>query len=73
MKEDVSQQRILAQVKALAARATPQQPSLLDVGYTHIGIDDGWQHCGVGVNHSFHDGQGKPIIDTAKYALATRL
>ena len=62
MLEDVSQEKILAQVHALAARRHGQ-PSLLDAGYTHIGIDDGWQACGKGVNKSFHDAQGRPIIN----------
>ena len=66
MKEGVTQQRILGQVHALAARRH-NQPSLLEVGYTHIGIDDGWQDCGRGVNDTFHDAQGTPIIARSKF------
>ena len=40
MKQNVSQPAILDQVDALAAR-NDGRPSLLDAGYTHIGIDDG--------------------------------
>jgi alpha-galactosidase len=36
--------------------------SLLDLGYNRIGLDDAWQDCGKGVNHSFHDPTGKPLI-----------
>ncbi len=36
--------------------------SLLDLGYNRIGLDDAWQDCGKGVNHSFHDPSGKPLI-----------
>ena len=67
MLEGVTQAKILAQVEALASRRTTTQPSLLEVGYTHIGIDDGWQSCGKGVNGSFHDAQGRPMVDTEKF------
>ena len=66
MKEGVTQQRILGQVHALAARRH-NQSSLLEIGYTHIGIDDGWQECGKGVNGTFHDKRGRPIIATSKF------
>ena len=26
------------------------------------GLDDAWQDCGKGVNHSFHNADGKPLI-----------
>ena len=36
--------------------------SLLDLGYSHAGIDDGWQRCGSGPGgEGFHDAQGRPI------------
>ena len=58
MKQDVSQAKILAQVDALVTRHKGRQ-SLWEVGYTHVGIDDGWQACGTGFNGSFHDVHGK--------------
>ena len=42
MKQDVSQAKILAQVDALVASRNGN-PSLRELGYDHIGIDDGWQ------------------------------
>ena len=66
MKQNVSQSAILRQVDALVARQNGR-PSLLDVGYSHIGIDDGWQACGKGVNHSFHDEKGRPIINLTRF------
>jgi alpha-galactosidase len=66
MKQNVSQEKILAQVDAIVARRNGN-PSLLDVGYSHIGIDDGWQKCGAGINNSFHDKAGKPIINTSRF------
>jgi hypothetical protein len=29
--------------------------SLLDVGYATVGIDEGWEGCGKGVNGTQHD------------------
>eukprot|EP00456_Euglypha_rotunda_P072685 TRINITY_DN6586_c0_g1_i2.p1 TRINITY_DN6586_c0_g1~~TRINITY_DN6586_c0_g1_i2.p1 ORF type:complete len:534 (-),score=57.64 TRINITY_DN6586_c0_g1_i2:133-1734(-) len=37
--------------------------SLLDVGYITVGLDDNWQACNSGVNNSFHDSQGNPLIN----------
>ena len=62
MKQNVSQERILAQVEALTA-SRHGNPSLLEAGYLHVGIDDGWQDCGAGYNHSFHNASGYPIIN----------
>eukprot|EP01052_Picozoa_sp_SAG31_P004901 SAG31_NODE_208_length_20313_cov_6.143119_18_plen_292_part_00 len=67
MKEDVSQEKILAQVSALAAAGPGGRPSLLEIGYNHIGIDDGWQACGTGINGSFHDAQGHPLINLTRF------
>ena len=41
--------------------------SFVDLGYTRVGLDDGWQKCGAGVNGSFHDIHGNPIVDTDKF------
>ena len=41
--------------------------SLLEVGYIDVGLDDAWQKCGAGVNGSFHDEKGYPIVDTSKF------
>ena len=37
--------------------------SLVDLGYTYAGLDEGWAACGKGVNRSFHDAQGRPLIN----------
>merc|ERR1711953_1116901 len=62
-KADISQDLMLEQVKALAQRRKPDQLSLLELGYGRIGIDDGWQACGAGVNGSFHNASGYPIVN----------
>ena len=38
--------------------------SLVDLGYTACGLDDNWQKCKAGVDGSFHDADGNPIINT---------
>lgn len=37
--------------------------SLSSFGYNNYGIDDGWEACGAGVNGSFHDVDGFPMIN----------
>lgn len=39
--------------------------SLCDVGYCSVGVDEGWEGCGQGVNHTQHDIHGIPTIDAA--------
>jgi len=41
--------------------------SLFDVGYTSVGIDEGWEGCGEGVNGTQHDAKGNPVINTKKF------
>jgi len=41
--------------------------SLADLGYDHVGLDDNWQECGAGVNGSFHNSAGDPIINTQRF------
>ena len=41
--------------------------SLLDLGYDRIGMDDGWQACGTGLNGSFHAADGQPLWNTTKF------
>lgn len=37
--------------------------SLADFGYASVGIDEGWEGCGQGVNGTQHDAQGNPVIN----------
>ena len=66
MLQNVSQERILAQVEALIERRNGRA-SLLELGYSHLGIDDGWQACGTGFNHSFHDANGRPLVNLTRF------
>eukprot|EP00041_Stephanoeca_diplocostata_P026304 m.706433 g.706433 ORF g.706433 m.706433 type:complete len:827 (+) comp22932_c0_seq5:8-2488(+) len=47
--------------------------SLWDVGYTHVGLDDGYQACGTGVNGSFHDAQGTPLMNISRFPNITAM
>jgi hypothetical protein len=41
--------------------------SLLDVGYTSVGIDEGWEGCGLGVNKTQHAANGDPVINKYRF------
>jgi hypothetical protein len=41
--------------------------SLADVGYSSVGIDEGWEGCGQGVNGTQHDAHGNPVINTYRF------
>jgi hypothetical protein len=40
--------------------------SLLDLGYNHVGLDGGWNHC-FEENHTFHLGDGTPVWNRAAF------
>ena len=42
------QDKILAQARALTASPPGGGPSLKELGYMVVGVDDGWQACGGG-------------------------
>lgn len=55
-----------------AHRAGGPPSSLLDLGYVHAGIDDGWQECASYTVEpsgapAFHDASGKPIVNSTKF------
>ena len=68
---NIRQDVIEAQYAALAKRTRlvdGAPTSLLDLGYSSAGIDDGWQKCNSGPGGvGFHDATGRPIVDTAKF------
>ena len=41
--------------------------SLADLGYTHVGVDDGWQACQSGKDCSFHSADGTPLVNTSTF------
>lgn len=58
---EVSAEVIMAQTDALVSSG------LLQSGYEEIGVDDGWQDCGAGVNGSFHDADGRPLVNKTRF------
>ena len=42
--------------------------SLADMGYFHVGVDDGWQACGTGWDKSFHAQDGSPLVNRTKFS-----
>lgn len=48
---------------SLVAPGPNTHASLKDYGYTRVGLDDCWQACGTGVNGSFHNAAGTPLIN----------
>ena len=43
--------------------------SLLDLGYSTVGLDDNWQECGsYGPNkYTYHDAAGNPVVNLARF------
>ena len=41
--------------------------SLAQLGYRNVGLDDAWQRCGGGVHDTFHDANGRPVVDTRRF------
>ena len=63
----VSQASIEATMRALALQhefGDGLSSSLVELGYVEANLDDGWQACGAGVNGSFHDTEGNPLINS---------
>ena len=51
----------------MLAKAGPGgTPSLLQLGYNEVGVDDGWQSC-TGHRGTWHSSQGEPLVDAAKF------
>ena len=40
--------------------------SLRDAGYNFTLLDQGWEACGSGVGGSYHDAQGRPLVNTTR-------
>lgn len=41
--------------------------SLLSLGFHRVGLDDAWQACGTGYNGTFHDANGKPLVNLTRF------
>ena len=60
-KSDINQSIIEAQIDALVSSG------LVAAGYVEIGIEEGWEGCGRGVNGSYHDKDGTPLVDLDRF------
>ena len=43
------------------------ETSLLDLGFSRAGVDDGWQLCGAGYEGSFHAADGTPLVNASRF------
>ena len=62
----VNQTKMEIAMEALA-RKRSGGTSLADLGYATAGLDDAWQACGTGVDGSFHDANGAPLVNTNRW------
>ena len=67
VRSQINQTFALASLDGLAA-PLPAGGSLLQAGYADYGLDDNWEACGAGVNGSYHDADGFPMINTLLFA-----
>jgi hypothetical protein len=65
-----SQEKMELAAEVLATHRGPSGsgPTLAQLGYDYVQLDDGYQHCGAGVNKSFHDAAGKLLVDPKKFS-----
>jgi alpha-galactosidase len=64
---NISQAKMTAAADMMVRVDPASGVSLLQAGYTHIGLDDNWQACGAGVHGSFHNASGYPLINTGTF------
>ena len=66
VRQNVNQSFLLSQLAGLFA-PLPSGGSLFSAGFIDVGIDDAWEACGAGVNGSYHDARGVPLINTTRF------
>ena len=66
---DITQDIMLATMRAVAAPFPGTNTSLKSLGFTDVGLDDAWQQCGSygPSNWTYHDAGGNPVVDTARF------
>lgn len=69
----IDQQLMLRQAAALAASGPFGTPSLASLGYGEIGVDDGWQACGLGKAGTWHSESGMPLVNKTAFPSLRRL
>jgi len=62
---EINQTMVVQQYRAMVNRSRGNT-SLLDLGFVHAGIDDGWQACNSGPGgKGFHNASGYPNVRAA--------
>jgi len=64
---DIDERKMRAQIDALARPRGSRGESLLSLGYSSMGIDEGWEGCGLGVNGTVHYANGTPTVDPKRF------
>jgi len=67
---NIDQQKMTATIDAISAttrQVNGKPTSLLQLGYERVGLDDNWQLCNAGINGSFHDQDGHPLINKQRF------
>ena len=67
VRQDINQTFVRSQIDGLLAPIAGTSATLFSAGFRDVGIDDAWEACGAGVNGSYHDAAGKPLINTTRF------
>lgn len=67
VRQDINQSFVASQVDGLLAPIGTINTTLFAASYTDFGIDDAWEACGAGVNGSYHDASGRPIVNASRF------
>ena len=67
VRTDINASFVASQVDGLLAPIDGLGTTLWAAGYADVGIDDAWEACGQGVNGSYHDAAGRPIVNTTRF------
>lgn len=59
--------KLLVSKTAFGGQAVQGGESLVSLGYADVGIDEGWEGCGEGVNGTQHDASGAPVIHAPSF------
>jgi alpha-galactosidase len=68
---EVDAEKISRQAEALATKLPSKGApfgTLLSLGFSDLGVDDGWQDCGAGYNGTFHSDAGSTLVNTSRFA-----
>lgn len=69
-KGNINDETIRQVINAMVSRerlVDGEPTSLADLGYIRLGIDDGWQACGMGPLDAYHAANGRPLVNLTKF------